>query len=112
GEPFILDAECELGNEQRAGLDYKDLPRDLKAGDVLLLNDGLIVLDVARVIGSEIHTTVKIGGELSNNKGINRQGGGLSEPALTGQAMGDIRTAMSLGVDYVAVSFPKNATDM
>ncbi|PQV48545.1 pyruvate kinase [Paraburkholderia sp. BL21I4N1] len=112
GEPFILDAECELGNEQRAGLDYKDLPRDLKPGDVLLLNDGLIVLDVARVIGSEIHTIVKIGGELSNNKGINRQGGGLSAPALTAKDMEDIRTAMSLGVDYVAVSFPKNATDM
>jgi pyruvate kinase len=112
GEPFILDADCELGNEQRAGLDYKDLPRDLKAGDVLLLNDGLIVLSVARVIGNEIHTVVKIGGELSNNKGINRQGGGLSAPALTAKDMEDIRTAMSLGVDYVAVSFPKNATDM
>ncbi|MGF6568126.1 pyruvate kinase [Paraburkholderia sp. GAS333] len=112
GEPFILDAECELGNEQRVGLDYKDLPRDLKAGDVLLLNDGLIVLNVARVIGSEIHTIVKIGGELSNNKGINRQGGGLTAPALTAKDMEDIRTAMSLGVDYVAVSFPKNATDM
>jgi pyruvate kinase len=112
GEPFILDAECELGNEQRSGLDYKDLPRDLKPGDVLLLNDGLIVLDVVRVLGSEIHTTVKIGGELSNNKGINRQGGGLTAPALTAKDMEDIRTAMSLGVDYVAVSFPKNSTDM
>jgi pyruvate kinase len=112
GEPFVLDADCELGNEQRAGLDYKDLPRDLKPGDVLLLNDGLIVLNVSRVIGNEIHTIVKIGGELSNNKGINRQGGGLTAPALTAKDMEDIRTAMSLGVDYVAVSFPKNATDM
>ncbi|HZZ13510.1 MAG TPA: pyruvate kinase [Paraburkholderia sp.] len=112
GEPFVLDADCALGNEERAGLDYKDLPRDLKPGDVLLLNDGLIVLDVARVIGNEIHTVVKIGGELSNNKGINRQGGGLSAPALTAKDMEDIRTAMSLGVDFVAVSFPKNATDM
>jgi pyruvate kinase len=112
GEPFVLDADCELGNEQRAGLDYKDLPRDLKPGDVLLLNDGLIVLNVQRVIGNEIHTVVKIGGELSNNKGINRQGGGLTAPALTAKDMEDIRTAMSLGVDYVAVSFPKNATDM
>nr|WP_322014996.1 pyruvate kinase [Paraburkholderia sp. J12] len=112
GQPFILDAECELGNDERVGLDYKDLPRDLKPGDVLLLNDGLIVLDVTRVIGSEIHTTVKIGGDLSNNKGINRQGGGLTAPALTAKDMEDIRTAMSLGVDFVAVSFPKNATDM
>src|SRR5205823_9125596 len=79
---------------------------------VLLLNDGLIVLVVDKVIGSAIHTTVKIGGELSNNKGINRQGGGLSAPALTAKDMEDIRTAMSFQADYVAVSFPKNATDM
>ncbi|ALK31789.1 MULTISPECIES: pyruvate kinase [Burkholderia] len=112
GQPFILDATCELGNDERVGLDYKDLPRDLKTGDVLLLNDGLIVLTVERVLGDEIHTIVKVGGELSNNKGINRQGGGLSAPALTAKDMEDIRTAMSLGADLVAVSFPKNATDM
>jgi pyruvate kinase len=112
GNTFILDANCALGNNDRCGLDYKDLPRDLRAGDVLLLNDGLIVLDVTRVIGEEIHTTVKVGGELSNNKGINRQGGGLTAPALTEKDMEDIKTAMSLGADFVAVSFPKNATDM
>ena len=112
GAKFILDAACELGNQERVGLDYKDLPRDLKAGDVLLLNDGLIVLTVNAVIGSEIHTTVKIGGELSNNKGINRQGGGLSAPALTAKDMEDIKTAVALGADYIAVSFPKNASDM
>jgi pyruvate kinase len=112
GNSFVLDAGCELGNDERVGLDYKDLPRDLKTGDVLLLNDGLIVLTVTRVLGSEIHTKVKVGGELSNNKGINRQGGGLSAPALTAKDMEDIRTAMELGADYVAVSFPKSATDM
>jgi pyruvate kinase len=112
GAPFVLDAACELGNEERVGLDYKDLPRDLKPGDILLLNDGLIVLTVQRVIGEEIHTIVKVGGELSNNKGINRQGGGLSAPALTAKDMEDIRTAMALGADMIAVSFPKNATDM
>ncbi|GGD57500.1 pyruvate kinase [Caballeronia grimmiae] len=112
GNSFVLDANCELGNNERVGLDYKDLPRDLRAGDTLLLNDGLIVLDVTRVIGEEIHTTVKVGGELSNNKGINRQGGGLTAPALTEKDMEDIKTAMSLGADFVAVSFPKNATDM
>ncbi len=112
GNPFILDANCPLGNYERCGLDYKDLPRYLRAGDVLLLNDGLIVLDVTRVIGEEIHTTVKVGGEISNNKGINRQGGGLTAPALTEKDMEDIKTAMSLGADLVAVSFPKNATDM
>ena len=112
GQPFILDANCTMGNDERVGLDYRDLPRDLKPGDVLLLNDGLIVLTVSRVIGEEIHTIVKVGGELSNNKGINRQGGGLTAPALTAKDMEDIRTAMSIGVDYIAVSFPKNATDM
>jgi pyruvate kinase len=59
------------------------------------------------VVGSEIHTTVKIGGELSNNKGINRQGGGLTAPALTAKDMEDIKTAMSFQADYLAVSFPK-----
>jgi pyruvate kinase len=112
GAKFILDATRELGDEHCAGLDYKELPRDLKPGDVLLLNDGLIVLSVDRIIGSAIHTTVKIGGELSNNKGINRRGGGLSAPALTAKDMEDIRTAMRFQADYVAVSFPKNASDM
>jgi pyruvate kinase len=112
GAKFILDASCELGDQDQVGLDYKELPRDLKVGDVLLLNDGFIVLVVDKVFGSQIHTTVRIGGELSNNKGINRQGGGLSAPALTAKDMEDIRTAMSFQADYVAVSFPKNATDM
>jgi len=112
GEKFILDADCELGDQERVGLDYKELPKDLKNGDVLLLNDGLIVLTVDRIVGSQIFTTVKIGGDLSNNKGINKQGGGLSAPALTAKDMEDIKTAMRLGADYVAVSFPKNATDM
>lgn len=112
GDKFILDADCDLGNQERVGLDYKALPRDVKPNDVLLLNDGLIVLIVDKIAGNEIHTTVKIGGELSNNKGINRQGGGLSAPALTAKDMEDIKTAMAFQADYVAVSFPKNATDM
>ena len=113
GQPFILDASrTELGDLAGVGLDYKELPRDVKAGDILLLNDGLIVLTVEFVRGEAVHTTVRIGGELSNNKGINKQGGGLSAPALTAKDMDDIRTAMSFQADYVAVSFPKNATDM
>lgn len=112
GHTFILDADCELGNDDRVGLDYRELPEDLSPGDVLLLNDGLIVLTVERIEGSEIRTIVTIGGELSNNKGINRQGGGLSAPALTAKDMEDIRLAVEIGVDYLAVSFPKSATDM
>jgi len=109
---FVLDAKCELGNATRAGLDYKDLPRDVKPGDILLLDDGRIKLAVERVVGSAIHTAVRVGGELTDNKGINRQGGGLSAPALTAKDMDDIRTAARIGVDFLAVSFPKSAADM
>ena len=113
GASFVLDASrTEPGNLAGVGLDYKELPRDVKAGDILLLNDGLIVLKVDAVRGEEVHTTVRIGGELSNNKGINKQGGGLTAPALTGKDMEDIKTAMSFQADYIAVSFPKTATDM
>ena len=113
GAPFVLDAaRTEPGDNDGVGLDYKELPRDVKPGDVLLLNDGLIVLKVDSVRGAAVHTTVVMGGELSNNKGINKQGGGLTAPALTAKDMDDIRTAMALKADYVAVSFPKNATDM
>ena len=112
GERFILDADCKLGNQERVGLDYKGLPKDLRRNDMLLLNDGLIVLIVENVLGGEIHTTVKIGGELSNNKGINRQGGGLSAPALTAKDMEDIKTALAFQADFIAVSFPKNGSDM
>jgi pyruvate kinase len=112
GARFVLDTECELGDAGRACLGYKDLPKDVRAGDVLLLDDGLLVLDVERVTGAEIVTTVRVGGELSNNKGINRQGGGLSAPALTAKDVRDIETAMECGADYVAVSFVKNRTDV
>ena len=113
GACFVLDASrTEPGDIGGVGLDYKELPRDVKPGDVLLLNDGLIVLTVDAVKGEQVLTTVKLGGELSNNKGINKQGGGLTAPALTAKDMEDIKTAMSLKADYVAVSFPKNATDM
>src|SRR5450830_288910 len=116
GDKFILDAKWgsngELGNQERVGLDYKALPRDVKPGDKLLLNDGLIVLIVDRVVGPEIFTTVRVGGVLSNNKGINRQGGGLTAPALTSKDMEDIKTAMAFQADYLAISFPKSATDM
>jgi pyruvate kinase len=113
GAVFILDANrVELGDETAVGLDYKELPRDVKPGDTLLLNDGLLVLTVEAVRGEAVHTVVKVGGELSNNKGINKQGGGLTAPALTGKDMEDIKTAMSFQAEYLAVSFPKNATDM
>ena len=113
GQPFILDAQrTEPGDLGAVGLDYKELPRDVKPGDKLLLNDGLIVLVVEAVRGEQVHTVVKVGGELSNNKGINKAGGGLTAPALTAKDMEDIKTAMAFQCEYLAVSFPKSATDM
>ncbi len=113
GQSFILDAgTTEFGSNERVGLDYKELPRDVKPGDSLLLNDGLLVLKVNAVRGDEVITTVIVGGELSSNKGINKAGGGLTAPALTAKDIEDIRTAMSFQADYLAVSFPKSATDM
>src|SRR5437660_2626981 len=112
GQRFVLDAACELGDSGRAGLDYKELPRDVEPGAVLLLDDGKIVLEVTDVRGVEVHTTVRHGGVLSNNKGINRQGGGLTAAALTAKDMEDIRTAVKIQADYLAVSFPKSGADM
>jgi len=112
GQTFILDAECEMGDAKGVGLDYKELPHDVSRGNVLLLNDGLIKLVVERVDGPRIVTRVELGGVLSNNKGINRQGGGLTAPALTAKDMDDVKTAALLEADYLAVSFPKNKEDM
>src|SRR6202035_2868415 len=109
---FTLDADCAIGDQHQVGLDYKELPRDVSSGAVLLLDDGRLVLDVQKVQGSRITTTVRHGGVLSNNKGINRQGGGLTAPALTAKDMEDIKTAAKLNADYLAVSFPKTGADM
>ncbi len=113
GAAFVLDAQrTEPGDINAVGLDYKELPRDVRPGDTLLLNDGLIKLTVTLVKGEQVHTRVVLGGELSNNKGINKAGGGLTAPALTSKDMEDIKTAVSFQCEYLAVSFPKNATDM
>jgi pyruvate kinase len=112
GATFILDADCELGDATRVGLDYRELVNDVGPGSVLLLDDGLIKLDVETVDGPRIVTRVVLGGTLSNNKGINRMGGGLSAPALTPKDMDDMKTAAQLEADYLAVSFPKSKEDM
>jgi len=112
GQRFVLDAECELGDKNRVGLDYKELTQDVSHDSVLLLNDGLIKLIVEEVDGPRIITRVILGGVLSNNKGINRQGGGLTAPALTAKDMDDVKTAAKLEADYLAVSFPKSKEDM
>jgi len=114
GQKYIIDGALDLdaGDDERVGLTYKELIGDVEAGARLLLNDGLIVMDVDKVIGQEIRCTVMVGGELSNNKGINRAGGGLSAEALTEKDKEDIKTACSIGVDYIAISFPRNGADM
>src|SRR4029079_3556118 len=81
-------------------------------GDVLLLDDGRLVFEVQEVKGNLIVCKVKVGGELSNNKGINRQGGCLTAKALTDKDKTDLKTAVNLGADYIAISFPRSAQDI
>lgn len=114
GAEFVLDADLpvDAGDETRVGLAYKNLPDDCKAGDVLLLDDGRLGLKVKRIEGSRIVTTTLNGGELSDNKGINLQGGGLSADALTDKDKEDIILAADIGVDFLAVSFVRSAEDV
>lgn len=112
GDSFILDANCPLGDQTRVGLDYKELVRDVARGATLLLDDGRIEMWVESVEGGCVYCKVVRGGVLSNNKGINRKGGGLSAAALTDKDREDIVTAAQLKADYVAISFPKDAADV
>ncbi len=113
GDTFILDAALEgPGNQERVGLDYKNLHKDVSKDSVLLLNDGMLEFNVIEVKGYEIICQVVRGGVLSNNKGINRKGGGLTAPALTDKDKEDIKTAALIGADYLAVSFPRSGDDM
>jgi pyruvate kinase len=112
GRRFVLDVDSAPGDSRRVGLDYKELVHDVSPGAVLLLDDGLIRLTVESVDSSRVVTRVDVGGTLSNNKGINRLGGGLTAPALTPKDMEDMKTAAAIEADYLAVSFPKNKEDM
>ena len=112
GDKFILDAKCSVGNNERVGLDYKELPKDVVPDDILLLDDGRIEFHVTAVKGDQVHCVVVRGGVLSNNKGINRKGGGLTAPALTEKDIADIQTAAELQCDFLAVSFPRSGADM
>lgn len=114
GDLFTLDAELPKGEgtQESVGIDYKNLPEDVKTGDVLMLDDGRVQLSVVSVKGAKILTSVLVPGPLSNNKGINKQGGGLSAPALTEKDRRDIVTAAEIGVDYIAVSFPRTGNDI
>lgn len=111
---FTLDASLgeKEGTEQAVGLGYKLLPQEVKARDTLVLDDGLIVLEVVKVKGDKIECRVIVGGKLSNNKGLNRKGGGLSARTLTDKDKADIVLAAKLRVDYVAVSFPRSGEEI
>ncbi|MFO1502723.1 MAG: pyruvate kinase [Steroidobacteraceae bacterium] len=114
GQPFALDIALDpnAGNDREVGCAYKDLVKDVKAGDTLLLADGYIVLEVTAVKGTRVETICRAGGELSNRKGLNKQGGGLSAPALTDKDLEYIQLAAEMGVDYLAVSFARDAHDI
>ncbi len=114
GNKFCLNAECPNGegDSEQIGITYKQLPQDVKNEDILVLDDGRIVLQVDSVEGPRIHCTVQVGGELSDNKGINLKGGGLTAEVLTDKDRADLKTAALIDADYLAVSFPRNATDM
>jgi pyruvate kinase len=114
GAKFTLDTALDpkAGTIEGVGVAYKNLPKDVSAGDVLLLADGQIVLDVESVAGTRIVTRVKVGGDLSDRKGLNRQGGGISAPALSNKDREDIRFAAEAGIDYIAVSFCRDAEDI
>jgi pyruvate kinase len=114
GSFFSLDASLgsDEGTEYSVGIDYKNLPKDVVTGDILLLDDGLIMLEVIQIQGDAIKCLVKLGGKLSNNKGINRKGGGLTAESLTEKDKHDIIFAAQMEVDYVAISFPRSAQDV
>lgn len=114
GDKFSLDNNVDpmAGNQKEVGLTYKSLPYDVKSGDRLLLDDGRVVLDVDNVEGERVNCTVVVGGKLSNNKGINLHGGGLSAAALTEKDKEDILTAAEIQCDYLALSFPRSAEDV
>ncbi|OGT44817.1 MAG: pyruvate kinase [Gammaproteobacteria bacterium RIFCSPHIGHO2_12_FULL_38_11] len=114
GDQFILDAKMDVtaGTQLAVGIDYKELPNDLISGDILLLNDGLLVFRVEKIEGSRVFCIVVQGGELSDHKGINKKGGGLTAKALTDKDREDLMFAVKLNVDYLAISFPRNAQHM
>jgi pyruvate kinase len=114
GHEFVLDVamDPDAGDQHAVGCAYRNLTNDVVAGDTLLLDDGLIVLGVERVAGPRIHCRVKQGGKLTDHKGLNKQGGGLSAPALTDKDRRDIESAAKLKLDFMSVSFARNAEDI
>ena len=114
GDAFALvcRADAPAGDTTQVGVSYLGLVQDVREGDMLLLDDGLMALRVTGIDGDTVHTTVLTDGYLSDRKGLNRLGGGLSLGALTEQDKEHIVIAARLGVDFLAVSFCRSAADM
>ena len=114
GNAFTLDVgyDDNAGTESIVGCTYKNLPKDISVGSVLVLDDGRIVLKATEIDGTKIHTKVVVGGKLSNRKGINLRGGGLSAPAITEKDIEDLKLAVKLNIDYLGVSFPRDGEDI
>lgn len=114
GDPFrfSITHPRDAGTQDVVGIDYPDLVTDCSVGDELLLDDGRVIMRVEKVTADALDCRVTVGGPLSDHKGINRRGGGLTAPALTEKDKHDIRLAAELELEYLAVSFPRNAADM
>ena len=114
GDPFTLDPglDPDAGDAEQVGLSYPELARDVAAGDELLLDDGRIVLRVREVARGRIRTETLSGGVLSDAKGVNRAGGGLAAPSITSKDLTDIKLAAEIGVDFLAVSYPRSGGDI
>lgn len=112
GQKFIITSEPVEGDETRVSTTYRGLPNDVTPGQILLLDDGNVRLRVDEVRFNDIHTTVILGGRLSNNKGINIPGADLSIPALTDKDIEDIALGAELDVDWVAISFVRSRDDL
>ncbi len=114
GQDFALDINLDplAGDNTQVGITYEPLALEVRPGSRLLLDDGRIVLDVVNVKDMRVNCKVVVGGDLSNNKGINLHGGGLSAAALTDKDKEDIKTIAQIKCDYVAVSFPRCAEDL
>ena len=114
GDKFCLNADCGVndGDQGQVGITYKILPTEVTGNDILMLDDGRIVLEVESTDAVRVNCKVLVGGKLSDSKGINLKGVGLSAEALTEKDKEDIKTAALLDADYLAVSFPRTAEDI
>ena len=112
GDEFIVTTDAVPGDRHMVGTTYAGLPGDVRAGDAVLVDDGRIALEVTRVDGPRVHTVVREGGRVSDNKGFNLPGAAMSVPALSEKDRDDLRWALRVGADIIALSFVRSAADV